>query len=1080
MKKISFLALALVLAICLPMLASCTIKKPFETTEETTTLEEMTTQTEEQTAETTETTETETTETTEAETTETETTETTEVEEETFAESIALNKNEVSLIKGCSETLIATITPENTTNKTLTWITSNPSVATVVDGIVTAISSGTAIITVTTSNGLTATCVVTVTVQALGVTLDRDFIQINEDENTVLTATVMPSDTTNKTLMWTTSDSSVVTVNNGVIKAVSAGTATITVTTATGLTDTCQVTVIKNGIIFKTLKLVGTDVYGKVSNTTTSFSFLNEVVTSGNATYELYRDMECEYIIRSKTASLVVGDNTFYILEYQSGEVSALYEVTIRRRPMYIVTFDSNGGTAAESQTIEEDSFVTVPQTSREGYAFAGWDRDLTLSITNDTTISALWTNNTYTVTYDANGGDPVENSTVVYDCDFVLNVPRRTGYTFVGWYYGDDKIDLESTWTITDNVNLRAEWMANTNTSYKVEHYIEMLDGSYELIDTDDLTGMSDSEITPATKTYVGFTDPETQTVTVLPDGSLVVRYEYTRNSYTVYFDVKGGMPVGQRAFVYGSEYELPKATKTGYVFEGWYYGEDKIDLEGIWTIAEEITLRAEWAPSTNTVYTVEHYIEKLGGGYELIDTETLFGTTDSSVTPATKTYSGFTSPATQTVTVLPSGSRVVIYEYKRNSYTVMYITNGGDNLTSPEMKYESTLPEAIREGYTFGGWFSDVDLSVEVTSVPATDVTLYAYWKEENKPSDFTYSGTDSITINSYTASDKTVCIPTYIGGIAVKIIDSVAFYLKTIESVTIPAYVTFIGHNAFSYTNITSIEIPASVVSIDRTALNSCKNLISITVAADNAVYHSTDNCIIETASKTLIVGCKSSIIPADGSVTSIGDSAFWFCASLTSITIPDSIASISDTAFTGCTNIESAAMPTYMISYIPQDSLKTVVITSGITIPNQAFFCSDIESIELPSSITGIGDFAFAACTKLTSITFGENSRLQSIGSNAFQNCTSLEAIDIPDSVTNIGENAFRDCSSLKTITFEKNSKPQSIGNNAFQGCTSLTMVNYTGSEEQWASITIGSNNSPLINATINYNYVSDEK
>ena len=81
------------------------------------------------------------------------------------------------------------------------------------------------------------------------------------------------------------------------------------------------------------------------------------------------------------------------------------------------------------------------------------------------------------------------------------------------------------------------------------------------------------------------------------------------------------------------------------------------------------------------------------------------------------------------------------------------------------------------------------------------------------------------------------------------------------------------------------------------------------MSLTVAEGNIVYHSAGNCIIETASKTLIAGCKASVIPSDGSVTSIAEDAFSYCRSLTSITIPSSITSIGKYAFNHCDNLTS---------------------------------------------------------------------------------------------------------------------------------------------------------------------------
>ena len=154
--------------------------------------------------------------------------------------------------------------------------------------------------------------------------------------------------------------------------------------------------------------------------------------------------------------------------------------------------------------------------------------------------------------------------------------------------------------------------------------------------------------------------------------------------------------------------------------------------------------------------------------------------------------------------------------------------------------------------------------------------------------------------------------------------------------LTSVTIPDSVTIIGRHAFEgCTGLTSITIPDSVTRIGESAFDGCTGLASITVSGGNKKFDSRNNCngIIETASNTLISGCKNTDIP--DSVTSIGDSAFDSCTGLTSITIPDSVTSIGDGAFGSCT---------------------------GLT------------SITIPDSVTSIGAFAFWDCTRLTSVYF----------------------------------------------------------------------------------------------------------
>lgn len=161
---------------------------------------------------------------------------------------ITLDKSAMTLTEGESEKLTATVVP-STANQAVTWTSSNSGVASIsADGVVSAVKAGTAVITATTSNGLTATCEVTVkpaVVLAASITLDKESFSAVEGSEFTLVATVLPENTTNKTVSWTSSQPTVITVDqNGLVKILSVGNAVITASTTDGtnLAATCQVT----------------------------------------------------------------------------------------------------------------------------------------------------------------------------------------------------------------------------------------------------------------------------------------------------------------------------------------------------------------------------------------------------------------------------------------------------------------------------------------------------------------------------------------------------------------------------------------------------------------------------------------------------------------------------------------------------------------------------------------------------------------------------------------------------------------------------------------------------------------------
>lgn len=166
--------------------------------------------------------------------------------------SVTLNKTTASLKVGETVTLAATVNPSDATDKSVTWTTSDATVATVSNGVVTAKKLGTATITAKAGEK-TASCSITVIpTPVTSVTLNKTSASLKVGEIVTLTATIGPDDATDKTVTWTTSDATVATVSNGVITAKKIGTATITAK-AGDKTATCLITVIPTPVTSVTL-----------------------------------------------------------------------------------------------------------------------------------------------------------------------------------------------------------------------------------------------------------------------------------------------------------------------------------------------------------------------------------------------------------------------------------------------------------------------------------------------------------------------------------------------------------------------------------------------------------------------------------------------------------------------------------------------------------------------------------------------------------------------------------------------------------------------------------------------------------
>ncbi len=189
----------------------------------------------------------------------------------------------------------------------------------------------------------------------------------------------------------------------------------------------------------------------------------------------------------------------------------------------------------------------------------------------------------------------------------------------------------------------------------------------------------------------------------------------------------------------------------------------------------------------------------------------------------------------------------------------------------------------------------------------------------------------------------------------------------------------------------------------------------------------------------SSSTLPWGNSITSVVIEYGVTSVGSSVFSGCTGLESITIPNSVTSIGSYAFYGCTGLEGV----YITDIAAWCNIKFDSYSSNPLYYAHNLYLNNqlVTDLEIPDSVTSIGDFAFEYCTGLTSVTIPDS--VTSIGVDAFYDCTGLASVTIPDSVTSIGSSAFYGCTGLESVTIPDS--VTSIGSSALSGCTGLTSV-----------------------------------
>ena len=266
-------------------------------------------------------------------------------------------------------------------------------------------------------------------------------------------------------------------------------------------------------------------------------------------------------------------------------------------------------------------------------------------------------------------------------------------------------------------------------------------------------------------------------------------------------------------------------------------------------------------------------------------------------------------------------------------------------------------------------------------------------------------------------------------------------------TLNAVTIPAYVTSIGENAFyeckSLVTLT-FEKGCSLTEIPANAFALCSSLKAVSIPEG-----------VKSIGSAAFFTCSSleTLNIAEG-LTTVGKQAFQNCSALKRIDAPATLTEVGVHAFAGCDSVEFASVPTWIIEPLNKTNLVNVTLVAGDSIPASAFkSCDKLESITIACELSSIGESAFVGCKSLSRIEIPAS--VTEIGRSMFKNCSSLTEIVIPDAVTKIGASAFNGCSSLKELKIP--ATVVEIGDRAFASCYALNTITVADGNTVYKSI-----------------------
>ncbi len=427
----------------------------------------------------------------------------------------------------------------------------------------------------------------------------------------------------------------------------------------------------------------------------------------------------------------------------------------------YTVTLEANGGsvTPTRIEVTFGSSYDELPTPVLEGHTFAGWylgdvlvTKDTIVSTASGHTLTAKWTANTYTVTFDKNGGTgemAAQSFTYGETKALTVNAFTRKGYTFVGWNtqadgkgtsYSDGQTVSDLISQAGGSVTLYAVWKAEV---YTINYILgggknaESNPSSYT-VESDEITFAAPSRVGYA---FVGWFDAEEggkeiAKIAAGNTGNVTLYARWAIEEFTVTF-MDGDETKAEQTVAYGGKATSVSAEKNGYTFLGWFDGEKEYDFAS--AVTKDVTLTAKWE-------IVEYSITyNLGGGTNAESNPSSYTVESGQIIFAAPSRVGYAfvgwfdaEEGGNRIESLAAGSTGNVTLYARwaiESYTVKFETNGGETIADKTVEHGSILarPDAVREGYLFVGWYADAALTqaYDFDEAVTKDMTLYAKWR-------------------------------------------------------------------------------------------------------------------------------------------------------------------------------------------------------------------------------------------------------------------------------------------------------------------------------------------------------------